>query len=505
MAQSAVSGGGKNPLGITGFWPAKFTEPPMMWEFWINRFQWGMVAKHSINPKTYYYAATLTAAQVTALPEEVDGKNRLESEQVLISNMYLCLGEKGQDELHKRRPHLDLSTIRYPRMIDALETEFKKSRNETYETYQLLYRKQFNNESLEQFHSVLSGLAARCNFGTLEDRKLRDVFIVNMKNREAQEELCRKTKTPEEVYRIALSYERGNNYASSYVAAGSVNPARCPANKIGHFERTCRGKRGNQRRRGAVGMIHENVDDTHLENSADEEASQHASSIGWINKNPVVHSWDSRRSDGNYMVMAIKHKRATELKVAGAQLSIKVNGKSTRVWIDSGSPISIFTIGELRKTLGTSGVKSDNLTEEDNAFRDYGNNPLQMIGTMAVMIQSNGWNIHARIKTIGMNRPSIIGRDLMTQLGLQLVHQSPGDQIMSIGEENQDALEPEGELDSWKTYFSQQFPNLFNRVGKIRNYKVQAEFFENLTQSNRKGVEFRFHYKKKWILRLINY
>ena len=173
-------------------------------------------------------------------------------------------------------------------------------------------------------------------------------------------------------------------------------------------------------------MIRENVDDTHLENSADEEASQHVISIGWVNKNPVVHSWDSSSSDGDYMVMAIRHKRFTELKVAGAQLPIKVNGKSTRVWIDSGSPISIFTIGELRKTLGASGVKLDTLSEEDIAFRDYGNNPLQMIGTMAVTIQSNGWKIHARIKVIGENRPSIIGRDLMPQLGLQLVQQSAG-------------------------------------------------------------------------------
>ena len=141
-------------------------------------------------------------------------------------------------------------------------------------------------------------------------------------------------------------------------------------------------------------MIRENVDDGHLENSADEEASQHASSIGWVNKNPVVHSWDSSSSDGDYMVMAIKHKRVTELKVSGAQLPIKVNGKPTRVWIDSG-----IDIGELRKTLGTSGVKLDYLTEEDNAFRDYGNNPLQMIGTIAVTIQSNGWKIHARIKS----------------------------------------------------------------------------------------------------------
>ena len=155
--------------------------------------------------RNVYQASTLTTAQVTALPEEVDGKDRLVCEQTLISNLYLCLGEKAQDESHRRRPHLDLSTTRYARVIDALETEFKKERNETYETFQLLARKQQIGESLEQFHSVLSGLAARCDFGALETRNLRDVFIVNMNNREAQNDLCRSTKTPEEVYWVALS------------------------------------------------------------------------------------------------------------------------------------------------------------------------------------------------------------------------------------------------------------------------------------------------------------
>ena len=242
-------------------------------------------------------------------------------------------------------------------MLDVLETYVSFLSFLNSETFQLLSRKQFINESLEQFHSVLSGQAARCNFGTLEDRILRDVFIVNMNNREAQKELCRSTKTPKEVYRIALSYERGNKYATSYVATGSVGAQgsssvgggiqiksepvgtirggysnnrardrgsyqgrgsnrfgnlsqnnrcyncdqlnftrehldRCPArgaicnfcHKLGHFERTCRGKRGNQRGRGSVGMKRENVDDTHLENTADEEASQHASSIGCVNK-----------------------------------------------------------------------------------------------------------------------------------------------------------------------------------------------------------------------------
>ena len=49
--------------------------------------------------------------------------------------------------------------------------------------------------------------------------------------------------------------------------------------------------------------------------------------------------------------MSIRSKNRTELKVAGAKLPIAINGKKTSVWIDSGSPMSIFTIGELRRTI----------------------------------------------------------------------------------------------------------------------------------------------------------
>ena len=222
MAQQAgqSAGSGKNPLGITAFWPSKCTEAPMLWEHWITRFTWGVIAKHSFNPTAFYFANTLTEAQITGLPEEVNGKNRVEAEQTLISNLYLCLGERGQDELHNRKPHLDLATTRYPRVLDEFESVFRKERNETFETYQLLSRKQRDGETLEEFHSVLSGLAARCSLGTLERRVLRDVFIVNMSNKEAQTELCRSTKTPDEVYRIALSYERGDKYAKSYKVSG---------------------------------------------------------------------------------------------------------------------------------------------------------------------------------------------------------------------------------------------------------------------------------------------
>ena len=115
---------------------------------------------------------------------------------------------------------MDQATTRYPQVLDEVESVFKKERNKTIETYQLLSQKQRDGETLEEFHSVLCGLAARCALGALERRVLRDVLIVNMSNKEAQTELCRSTKTPDEVYRIALSYQRGDKYAKSYKVSG---------------------------------------------------------------------------------------------------------------------------------------------------------------------------------------------------------------------------------------------------------------------------------------------
>ena len=71
-------------------------EPPVYWEEWIIKFHWGMIAKYDIDPDDFYFASTLNAAAITALPEEVNGKNRFDSEKKLKSNLYLCIGDEAQ-------------------------------------------------------------------------------------------------------------------------------------------------------------------------------------------------------------------------------------------------------------------------------------------------------------------------------------------------------------------------------------------------------------------------
>ena len=67
----------------------------MLWEHWILRFTCGVIAKPTFFPMAIHFTRTLSATQIASLPADVERKNRLEVDQTLISNLNLCLGERG--------------------------------------------------------------------------------------------------------------------------------------------------------------------------------------------------------------------------------------------------------------------------------------------------------------------------------------------------------------------------------------------------------------------------
>ena len=149
--------------------------------------------------------------------------------------------------------------------------------------------------------------------------------------------------------------------------------------------------------------------------------SQNESSIRWFNMpEERYRSWGSDSSNG-FVVMVIHSRKKTELKVAVAKLPMKINGRQTSVCIDSGSPISIFTIGVVEENTGHHRSETNGLLSWQN-------------------------NDQAKIKVIGYNqsRLSIVRRDLMSSLGLQLIQKTLGENVKSIQGE-QDVAETLGE------------------------------------------------------------
>ena len=157
-----------------------------------------MIAKYDIDPDDFYFANTLNAAVIAALPEEVNGKNRIEVETKLKSNLYLCIGDEAQRIFKARKPTVSIKTERYPRVLDETQNVFRRETNVTHERGLFYGRKQKENETFEIFHAELSALAGRCDFSNAAE-KILDIFIMNMRESECQRELSRSTKLPEEV------------------------------------------------------------------------------------------------------------------------------------------------------------------------------------------------------------------------------------------------------------------------------------------------------------------
>ena len=97
------------------------------------KFHWGMIAKYDIDPDDFYIAATLADTQIAALPGDVNGKNRTESEKKLNSNLYLCSRNEAQRISKVTQLRVDIKTVRYPRVLDYMELVFKREWHVTHE------------------------------------------------------------------------------------------------------------------------------------------------------------------------------------------------------------------------------------------------------------------------------------------------------------------------------------------------------------------------------------
>ncbi len=92
----------------------------------------------------------------------------------LLNNM---LGHEGQKRFKQRHPHIKVTDLRFGELWRHLYDAFLIARNITVECVALFSRVQEYKESIEQFHSALTGLAAECESGAFEAPIARRLFV----------------------------------------------------------------------------------------------------------------------------------------------------------------------------------------------------------------------------------------------------------------------------------------------------------------------------------------
>ena len=177
--------------------------------------------------------------------------------------------------------------------------------------------------------------------------------------------------------------------------------------------------------------------------------------VSWVNQQGIRENEFMTSGSDDYMLMSIKRKKnETELKIPGTRVQVEVSGKKMWLWIDSGSPVTIFSITDLKTALGKANIQLQPLKDE---LLDYNNNRINILGKVAVMMSLNGWAAPAQVSVKSGKHQSILGRNLMGTLGLELVQQK---KMMGITGE---VSSQEEEYDELQTYFCKLYPNLFTR------------------------------------------
>ena len=136
-----------------------------------------------------------------ALFEKAELKGKLAKER--CSYFLLCIGERGR-EVHKTLtfPTAESEagedgTLVWKRTTAQLRTAFKAYYNPrtniTYERKKCNIRNQAEDETIDQYVTVLCTLAATCEFQTLLDGLIRDRIVYGIRNQSLKERLFRET------------------------------------------------------------------------------------------------------------------------------------------------------------------------------------------------------------------------------------------------------------------------------------------------------------------------
>ena len=190
--------------GLPFYWQKATKPPELEWEKWMELFEVALMAKSNIS------VAELTKTTGNKDKNLMGDREEATAMKKANSVVYVALGMAARKTISGKFPTVNIARITLEDLIKTFKDCLEKPKNETLDRFKFLSRKQKENETLRQFWNELNGLAAKCNFGNITESLVKDVFIVNMNNKDVQQKLCSEPKsTIADTIQFAISYEEG--------------------------------------------------------------------------------------------------------------------------------------------------------------------------------------------------------------------------------------------------------------------------------------------------------
>ena len=175
----------------------------------------------------------------------------------------------------------------------------------------------------------------------------------------------------------------------------------------------------------------------------------------------------------------------------------KINGNEFQTMVDSGSPVTIFEIDDLKKIMKRKTLFIKELPS-DEEYVDFNRKRLNLLGYIFCHLEVGESKLHkARILIAQKGAKALIGRDWLKAFNYKFVspNQSEGKQAIYkiISNSNKNSkIEKENEKNihnevNEQTKIKEQFNELFTRQGKLIGHEVKIEFKPHAKITQQKG------------------
>ena len=109
-------------------------------------------------------------------------------EVLQISSLVYCMGDQAEDILSSFKLTNE-ETKKYSKVLEKFKEHFGVRKNVIYERAKFNKRKQFEDESVNNFITALYVLVENCDYGSLKEEMIRDRIVVGIKDENLSEEL----------------------------------------------------------------------------------------------------------------------------------------------------------------------------------------------------------------------------------------------------------------------------------------------------------------------------
>ena len=170
--------------------------------------------------------------------------------------------------------------------------------------------------------------------------------------------------------------------------------------------------------------------------------------------------------------------------------------------IDTGSPVSTFTKRDLLKLVGERKVVIRDMIEGER-YVDYNKKPLNLLGYQFVRLEVAGVTVSkARVLIAPNSGKSIVGRDWLVALrykinqpierGECVINQQIVNSNKLLGE-----ISPEEKQNPEVQQLAREFPKLFKRKGRVKNYRIEIDIKNETKVTQQKGRRIPIHLQEQ--------